>query len=115
MSVRIRVGPARCPSRESPEQAVETLLEPANKLALTAVLTYHVVPGRLTSGDLRRKVTEKGGAYSLKTVNGEDLTFKIDGSTLFVADAKGDVARVTIPDVIQSNGVIHGIDTVLLP
>jgi uncharacterized surface protein with fasciclin (FAS1) repeats len=48
-------------------------------------------------------------------VNGEDLTFKVDRSTLFVVDAKGDVARVTIPDVMQSNGVIHGIDTVLMP
>ena len=98
-----------------PAGTVESLLEPENKPMLTAVLTYHVVPGRLTSGELRRKVTEMGGAWSVRTVNGEDLTFKIDGSTLFVADAKGDIARVTIPDVIQSNGVIHGVDTVLMP
>ena len=51
----------------------------------------------------------------VKTVNGEDVTFRVDDRTVFVADAKGDVARVTIPDVIQSNGVIHGIDTVLMP
>ena len=56
-----------------------------------------------------------GGAYMVKTVNGEELTFKVDGATVFVADAKGDVAKVTIPDVMQSNGVIHGIDTVLMP
>ena len=56
-----------------------------------------------------------GGHYSVKTVNGEDLTFSVDRNTLFVADAKGDIAKVTIPDVMQSNGVIQGIDTVLMP
>jgi uncharacterized surface protein with fasciclin (FAS1) repeats len=98
-----------------PVGTVETLLEPENKAMLTAVLTYHVVPGRLTTAELKRQVTAMGGSYTLGTVNGEELSFRVDRDTLFVADAKGDVARVTIPDVIQSNGVIHGIDTVLLP
>jgi uncharacterized surface protein with fasciclin (FAS1) repeats len=98
-----------------PAGTVDTLLEPENKPLLTSVLTYHVVPGRLTSDDIKAKIAAMGGAYMVKTVNGEELTFKADRSTLFVADAKGDVATVTIPDVIQSNGVIHGIDTVLMP
>jgi uncharacterized surface protein with fasciclin (FAS1) repeats len=98
-----------------PAGTVESLLEPENKPMLTAVLTYHVVPGRLTSAELKERAMAMGGSYAVTTVNGEDLTFRVDRDTLFVADADGDLARVTIPDVIQSNGVIHGIDTVLLP
>ncbi len=98
-----------------PSGTVETLLEPQNKAKLTSVLTYHVVPGVLTAEAIKAKVAEMGGSYMVKTVEGEDLTFKVDRATVFVADARGDVARVTIPDVMQSNGVIHGIDTVLMP
>lgn len=98
-----------------PAGTVDTLLEPQNKPMLTSVLTYHVVPGALTTADLKAKVAEMGGSYTLVTVNGENLTFKADGNTLFVADMKGNMARVTIPDVMQSNGVIQGIDTVLMP
>ena len=98
-----------------PAGTVDSLLEPENKPTLTSVLTYHVVPGALTSAEIKAKIAEMGGSYMVKTVQGEDLTFRVDQQTLFVADAKGDMARVTIPDVIQSNGVIHGIDTVLMP
>ena len=98
-----------------PAGTVDSLLEPENKPTLTSVLTYHVVPGALTSAEIKSKIAEMGGSYMVKTVQGEDLTFRVDQQTLFVADAKGDMARVTIPDVIQSNGVIHGIDTVLMP
>src|SRR4051794_22045527 len=98
-----------------PAGTVDTLLQPAEKAKLTSILTYHVVPGALTTAELKQQVTAMGGHYSVKTVNGEDLTFSVDRSTLFVADAKGDIARVTIPDVMQSNGVIQGIDTVLMP
>ena len=98
-----------------PAGTVDSLLEPAQKATLTSILTYHVVPGSLTTADLKQKVASMGGHYSVKTVNGEDLTFSVDRSTLFVADAKGDIAKVTIPDVMQSNGVIQGIDTVLMP
>ncbi len=82
---------------------------------LTSVLTYHVVPGELTSAAIKEKAASMGGSFMVKTVQGEDLTFRVDQETVFVADAKGDMARVTIPDVMQSNGVIHGIDTVLMP
>ena len=99
-----------------PKGTVETLLKPENKDKLTAVLTYHVVPGRLTAADIAAKIDESGGKLSLKTVQGESLTFERSGkSHLTVTDAKGDVARITIPDVIQSNGVIHVINKVLIP
>ena len=98
-----------------PAGTVATLLEPENKQALTDILTYHVVPGRLTTDELKAKVSEAGGAWAVATVNGGELTFRVEGDTLWATDAKGQTAAVTIADVIQSNGVIHGIDTVLLP
>ena len=82
---------------------------------LTGILTYHVVPGRLTVEDIRSKAAAGGGTYTVTSVQGEPLTFRVDRATIFVTDAKGHTAKVTIPDVIQSNGVIHGIDTVLMP
>jgi uncharacterized surface protein with fasciclin (FAS1) repeats len=98
-----------------PKGTVDTLLMPENKDKLVAVLTYHVVPGHLTAADLLAQVKEGGGKAELKTVEGETLTVAKAGRGLTVTDAKGDVAHVTISDVLQSNGVIHVIDTVLLP
>ncbi len=99
-----------------PKGTVETLLKPENKDKLTAILTYHVVPGRMTAADIAKKVDAMGGKLMLKTVQGEDLTFERSGkSRLIVMDAKGDAARITIPDVLQSNGVIHVVDKVLIP
>jgi len=99
-----------------PKGTVETLLKPENKDKLTAILTYHVVPGHMTAADIAGKIDEMGGKLMLKTVQGEDLTFERMGkSALSVTDAKGDVARITIPDVLQSNGVIHVINKVLIP
>ncbi|MDT7952656.1 MAG: fasciclin domain-containing protein [Acetobacteraceae bacterium] len=98
-----------------PPGTVDTLLKPENKGKLAQVLTYHVVPGRLTAADLGRMVKQGNGKATLKTVEGEPLTVTDQGGRLMVADAKGDNATVTIGDVMQSNGVIHVIDTVLLP
>jgi uncharacterized surface protein with fasciclin (FAS1) repeats len=99
-----------------PKGTVQSLLMPENKDKLVAVLTYHVVPGRLTAQDLAAKVDEMGGKAMLKTVQGEDLTVERRGrSNLTVTDAKGDVALITIPNVMQSNGVIHVINKVLIP
>ncbi len=99
-----------------PKGTVETLLKPENKDKLTAVLTYHVVAGRLTAQDLIAKVDQMGGKATLKTVQGEELTIeRRDHSHLTVTDAKGDVAWITIADVLQSNGVIHVINKVLIP
>src|SRR4051794_35544008 len=98
-----------------PAGTVETLLKPENKKTLTAVLTYHVVPGRLSAKDLLGKVNEGGGKATLTTVEGGTLTVMKAGKHLEIVDAKGDKSMVTIADVFQSNGVIHVVDTVLLP
>ncbi|HVZ51569.1 MAG TPA: fasciclin domain-containing protein [Pseudolabrys sp.] len=98
-----------------PAGTVDTLLKPENKKTLTNVLTYHVVPGRLTAKDLMAKIDAGHGKAMLKTVEGADLTFEMKDGKLWVVDAKGDTAQVTIRNVMQSNGVIHVIDTVLLP
>ena len=99
-----------------PAGTVDTLLKPENKDKLTAILTYHVVAGHLTAKDLAAKVDEMGGKAMLKTVQGEDLTvMRRGGAHLTITDAKGDVAQITIADVLQSNGVIHVINKVLIP
>lgn len=99
-----------------PAGTVDNLVKPENKGTLTGILTYHVVPGRLTAAGLMKAVKDGDGMAKLKTVQGEELTVKQAGpGKLSVTDAKGGAATVTIPDVLQSNGVIHVIDTVLLP
>jgi len=98
-----------------PPGTVKTLLEPANKGQLTAVLTYHVIPGKLTASDLSEKIDSMGGHFTINTVQGAPLTFSKMNGGIAVTDAKGGTAMVTIPDVLQSNGVIHVINSVLLP
>ena len=98
-----------------PAGTVETLLKPENKTQLTQVLTYHVVPGRITASDLTAMINKGGGKAMLNTVEGEDLSFGMKDGAIWVWDAKGDSAKITIKNVLQSNGVIHVIDTVLLP
>lgn len=98
-----------------PAGTVETLLKPENKTTLVKVLTYHVVPGRVTAHDLAMAVEQGGGKASLKTVEGDSLIVSKDGKGWAITDDKGDVAHVTIGDVMQSNGVIHVVDTVLMP
>jgi uncharacterized surface protein with fasciclin (FAS1) repeats len=99
-----------------PAGTVEGLVKPENKPALTKILTYHVVPGRLTAASLMMAVKAGGGTARLTTVEGENLTVSQGGpGRLSVTDAKGDVSMITVADVLQSNGVIHVVDTVLLP
>jgi len=98
-----------------PAGTVESLLKPENKATLTSVLTYHVIAGKLSADDLKAKVQAGGGKVTLTTVQGETLTVEQDGRRIAIIDAKGDKSFVTIPDVNQSNGVIHVVDTVLLP
>ena len=98
-----------------PAGTVDTLLKPENKKSLTNVLTYHVVPGRLSAKDLMEKIRAGNGKAMLKTVEGEELTFAEKDGRLWIWDAKGGSAQITIRNVMQSNGVIHVIDTVLLP
>ncbi len=98
-----------------PKGTVNGLLQPESKPTLTKVLTYHVVPGRLTAADLMEAVKKGGGTATYKTVEGDTLKVEQRGQHLDVIDDKGDVARVTIADVGQSNGVIHVINKVLMP
>jgi uncharacterized surface protein with fasciclin (FAS1) repeats len=98
-----------------PAGTVDALLKPENKGTLTAVLTYHVVSGRLNSKALERMIKQGGGRAMLKTVQGGELTATMNGSDINITDAKGNTARITITNVNQSNGVIHVVDRVLLP
>jgi uncharacterized surface protein with fasciclin (FAS1) repeats len=108
-------APTNAAFAKLPPGTVDTLLKP-DKATLTKVLTYHVVPGRMTAVNLMKAIKDGEGEARLKTVAGETLSVKQAGpGKLTITDAKGDVANVTIADVLQSNGVIHVIDTVLLP
>ncbi len=98
-----------------PAGTVDTLVKPENKATLTKILTYHVVAGRITAEELMKMIKAGHGSASLKTVEGGTLVAKMAGKGITVTDEKGDVAHVTIADVYQSNGVIHVIDTVMMP
>ena len=98
-----------------PAGTVETLVKPENKAELVKILTYHVVPGRISSKQLMHMIKKGHGKAMLKTVQGEDLTATMSGGHIMLTDAKGGTATVTTADVFQSNGVIHVIDTVLMP
>ncbi len=99
-----------------PAGTVETLVKPENKETLTKILTYHVVAGRMTSADLKKAIKAGKGKATLKTVSGGTLTAMMKGpKTIELKDEKGGISTVTIADVMQSNGVIHVIDTVLMP
>jgi len=98
-----------------PAGTVDNLVKPENKATLTKILTYHVVAGRMTSHDLEKAVMAGGGKAVLKTVEGDSITVAKSGSAWTVTDDKGNVANITIADVMQSNGVIFVIDKVLMP
>ncbi len=98
-----------------PKGTVEKLVEPDSKGQLTQILTYHVVPGRLTAGELMAQVKAGGGRLELTTVEGDNLLVRQTRNGLRLTDTKGRTSNITIPDVLQSNGVIHVVDTVLMP
>ena len=98
-----------------PKGTVETLVKPENKKTLTGILTYHVVSGKLGSKELSALIKKGNGKAELKTVNGEILTVSMAGKKVVLKDSKGGMSTVTIADVYQSNGVIHVIDTVVMP
>lgn len=98
-----------------PPGTVETLLRPENKETLTAVLLYHVVQANALSDAIRKMVRDDGGAHPVKTLGGGELTVRTEAGEIYLYDAKGGIAKVTIADVRQSNGVIHVIDRVLIP
>jgi uncharacterized surface protein with fasciclin (FAS1) repeats len=98
-----------------PAGTVETLLKPENKAMLVGILTYHVVPGIMTSRTIAAAIKAGGGTATLTTVQGEPLTATMKMGKLVLTDAKGGMSTVTIANVMQSNGVIHVVDTVLMP
>ncbi len=98
-----------------PAGTVDNLLKAENKDKLTAVLTYHVIAGRIDSNTLMEWIKKNGGSYTAKTVQGGELKFWMKGKSLMLTDEQGNMAKVTIKDVYQKNGIIHVIDTVLLP
>jgi uncharacterized surface protein with fasciclin (FAS1) repeats len=108
-------APTNAAFAKLPKGTVEKLVEPDMKPQLTAILTYHVVPGRLTAADLMDKASAMGGTAELKTVAGGTLTVSVKGKSLWVTDEAGNTAKVETADVLQKNGVVHVIDHVLMP
>lgn len=98
-----------------PAGTVETLVKPENKDMLTGILTYHVVPGRVSSQDLAKWVKNGNGTYEMTTVQGGKLWVVSKDGKLWLKDEKGGMAGISVADVNQSNGVIHVVDGVLLP
>ena len=98
-----------------PSGTVDTLVKPENKAKLTQILTYHVVPGRLTARQLKADVAKGGGSAELTTVEGGKLTVTESGGKLMLADTAGDKAEITTANVAQSNGMVHVINHVLMP
>jgi uncharacterized surface protein with fasciclin (FAS1) repeats len=109
-------APVNSAFAQLPAGTVDTLLKPENKDQLTGVLTYHVVAGRVTFDDLKSWIKKGHGTAELKTVAGGKLWARMNGvNNILIKDEKGGWANITISDVMQSNGVIHSIDRVLLP
>ncbi|MEN9933244.1 MAG: hypothetical protein RIS17_1817 [Pseudomonadota bacterium] len=108
-------APTNAAFAKLPAGTVESLLKPENKATLTSILTYHVVPGKLTAADVAAAIKAGGGKATLTTVQGEKITASMMGSLVMLVDAKGGMSHVRQADVIQSNGVIHVVDAVLRP
>lgn len=108
-------APVNAAFAQLPSGTVNTLLKPENKPTLTKVLTYHVVAGKLSSVDLKKQIKAGGGKAELTTVSGGKLWAMMDGNSIVLKDEKGGMAKITQANVFQSNGVIHVIDTVLMP
>ncbi|GAA4755026.1 fasciclin domain-containing protein [Flavisolibacter ginsenosidimutans] len=108
-------APTNAAFNKLPKGTVDNLLKSENKGSLTSVLTYHVVAGRLNASDLAKAIKAGNGTAELTTVQGGKLWAMMKGKNIWIKDEKGNTAKVTIADVNQSNGVIHVVDTVLMP
>lgn len=108
-------APTNAAFSKLPAGTVETLLKPENKGTLSKVLTYHVVAGKLSSADLKKKIKEGNGKAMLQTVAGGTLTAMMEGKNIVLQDEKGGKSHVSQANVFQSNGVIHVVDAVVLP
>ncbi|EMP56265.1 hypothetical protein MSNKSG1_10338 [Marinobacter santoriniensis NKSG1] len=108
-------APTNAAFEKLPAGTVEMLLKPENKAQLQSILTYHVVPAKATSSAAVQMVQDNGGTHNAKTVQGGELTLSMEGDSLMIGDANGNKAMVIAADMMQSNGVVHVIDTVLMP
>ncbi len=108
-------APTNAAFAKLPAGTVDTLVKPENKAQLTSILTYHVVPGTVSAADIAAKAKANGGTATYTTVQGGTLSFMKAGSGWMIMDGKGDKGKITIANVYQSNGVIHVIDTVMMP
>ncbi|MEZ5343951.1 MAG: fasciclin domain-containing protein [Pyrinomonadaceae bacterium] len=108
-------APTNAAFEKLPEGTVDTLLKPENKDKLKGILTYHVVAGKLDAAAVADAIKKGDGKAVLKTVAGGEITISMDGDKVVITDAKGGKSTVAIADVYQSNGVIHVVDTVLMP
>ena len=108
-------APTNAAFAKLPAGTVDTLVKPENKGTLTGILTYHVVSGKMTAADLKKAIKAGNGKAELKTVAGGTLTAAMHDGKLMLTDAKGGMSTVTVANVMQSNGVIHVVDTVLMP
>ena len=108
-------APTNAAFEKLPAGTVETLLKPENKDQLTKILTCHVVAANAMAADIQKMIADDGGMHTVKTVGGCEFTSMVEDGMVKIKDGQGNVATVTIADVKQSNGVIHVIDTVLLP
>ncbi len=108
-------APTNAAFAKLPPGTVENLVQPQNKATLTKILTYHVVPGVYTAKELMALAKKGSGQNQLTTVEGEPLGVSAQGKKVYITDVKGDTVAVTIPNVMQSNGVIHVVNGVLMP
>ncbi len=108
-------APTNAAFEKLPKGTVDTLLKPESKATLAKILTYHVVAGNMDSKAIAKAIEEGKGKATFKTVAGGTLTAMMEGKDLILTDEKGGKSKVTIADVMQSNGVIHVVDTVLMP
>lgn len=108
-------APVNAAFAKLPSGTVDTLLKPENKETLVKILTYHVVAGRMSDSDIRKQIKAGHGKAMLKTVSGGTLWAMMDGKMIVLKDEKGGMSKITQTNVFQSNGVIHVVDTVVLP
>ena len=108
-------APTNAAFAKLPEGTVETLLKAENKGTLTSILTYHVVAGEFKAADVLAAIKKNNGSFTIPTVNGEKLTASVKDGKVMLKDSKGNYSTVIMTDVDASNGVIHAIDTVVMP
>jgi uncharacterized surface protein with fasciclin (FAS1) repeats len=98
-----------------PEGTIATLLKPENKATLTSILTYHVVSGKFDATTIVAAIKDNEGVFTVTTVQGDKLVASLNGSDVMLKDEKGNMSKVVIADVAASNGIIHAIDSVVMP